>query len=57
MNRQGTKASAVSAMVVVAGCAPDFDRMKYVELNRPSLYAIVHEDTGLPVFTGILNRL
>lgn len=57
VNRQGTKASAVSAMVVVAGCAPDFDRMKYVELNRPFLYAIVHEDTGLPVFTGILNRL
>lgn len=57
VNRQGTKASAVSAMVVVAGCAPDFDRMKCVELNRPFLYAIVHEDTGLPVFTGILNRL
>ena len=57
VNRQGTKASAVSAMVVVAGCAPDFDRMKYVELNRPFLYAIVHEETGLPVFTGILNRL
>lgn len=56
-NRQGTKASAVSTMVVVAGCTPDFDRMKYVELNRPFLYAIVHEDTGLPVFTGILNRL
>ncbi len=57
MNRQGTKASAVSAMIVVAGCAPDFDRMKYVELNRPLMYAIVHEDTGLPIFTGILNRL
>ena len=57
VNRQGTKASAVSAMVVVAGCAPDFDRMKYVEVNRPFLYAIVHEKTGLSVFTGILNRL
>ncbi len=57
VNRQGTKASAVSAMFVVVGCAPDFHRRKYVELNRPFLYAIVHEDTGLPVFTGILNRL
>lgn len=57
VDRQGTKASAVSAMVVVAGCAPDYDRIKYVALNRPFLYAIVHEKTGLPVFAGILNRL
>lgn len=57
VNRQGTKASAVSLMDAVAGCAPDFDRMKYVELNRPFLYAIVHEETGLPVFIGILNRI
>ena len=57
VNRQGTKASAVSAMGVVEACAPDFDRIKYVDLNRPFLYAIVHEKTGLPVFTGILNRL
>lgn len=57
VNRQGTKVSAVSAMDGLAGCIPNFDRMKYVKLNRPFLYAIVHEDTGLPVFTGILNRI
>lgn len=57
VNRQGTKASAASAIMVEVGCAPNFDRIKYVELNRPFLYAIVHERTGLPVFTGILNRL
>lgn len=57
VNRQGTKASAVSAMLIGDGCVPNFDRVKHVELNRPFLYAIVHEDTGLPVFTGILNRL
>ena len=57
VNRQGTKASAVSEMVVVFGCVPNFDRIKHVELNRPFLYAIVHEKTGLPVFTGIQNRV
>ena len=41
----------------VADYVPDFDRMKYVELNRPFWYAIVREKTGLPVFIGILNRL
>ena len=29
----------------VAGYAPDFDKMKYVELNRLLWYAIVHEKT------------
>lgn len=57
VNRQGTKAAAVSAMFALEGCAPDFARMRYVNLDRPFIYAIIHEKTALPVFTGILNQI
>lgn len=56
VDRNGTKAAAVTMGVVVAGCAPRFD-FKIVELNRPFVYAIIHNETGLPVFTGIVNQL
>lgn len=56
VDRKGTKAAAVTAMFAVAGCAPSFD-LKYVELTRPFLFAIMHNETGLPVFTGIVNQL
>lgn len=56
VDRNGTKAAAVTMGVVVAGCAPRFD-YKIVELNRPFVYAIIHTETGLPVFTGVVNKL
>ncbi len=55
VDRQGTKAAAVTMAVVVAGCAPDFDNIKEVRLDRPFVYAIMDTETGLPVFTGIYN--
>ncbi len=57
VNREGTKAAAVSAMVCVAGCAPDFDRFKYVRLDRPFAYAVMEIETGVPVFAGVVNQL
>lgn len=56
VDRNGTKAAAVTMGLAVAGCAPRFD-YKIVELNRPFVYAIIHNETGLPVFTGIVNKL
>ena len=56
VDRNGTKAAAVTLDIVCAGCAPRFD-YKIVELNRPFVYAIIHTKTGLPVFTGIVNKL
>lgn len=56
VDRNGTKAAAVTMGIVCAGCAPRFD-YKIVELNRPFVYAIIHTKTGLPVFTGIVNKL
>lgn len=52
----GTKAAAATLGVVVAGCAIDFD-FKEVCLDRPFIYAIMNTETGLPVFTGLLNDM
>ena len=56
VDSEGTKAAAATAMFAVAGCAPMFDA-KEVILNRPFLFAIMHNETGLPVFTGCLNQI
>ena len=56
VDRKGTKAAAVTAMVMPAGCAPDFD-IPFVRLDRPFVYAIMHNETGLPIFAGIVNKL
>ena len=55
------KILAVLALVAMfammfAGCAPDFE-VPIVRLDRPFIYAIMHNETGLPVFTGIVNKL
>ena len=56
VDRHGTKAAAVTMGIVYAGAAPRFD-YKIVELDRPFVYAIMHNETGLPVFTGVVNML
>ena len=56
LDRKGTKAAAVSTMIMVAGCADIFET-PYICLNRPFVYAIMHNESGLPVFVGITNEL
>ena len=57
VNRQGTRAAAVTAMwVEEEGCAPEVE-YEEVYLDRPFVFAIIHNRTGHPVFTGIVNRL
>ena len=56
VDRRGTKAAAVTFDYVVAGCAADFE-YRNVTLDRPFIYAIMHNDTGLPVFIGNVNKL
>ena len=55
-DRKGTKAAAASMMYMVAGCA-DFLNTPYICLNRPFIYAIMHNESGLPIFVGITNKL
>lgn len=58
VDRKGTKAAAVSGIAGDAGALPDFDiEYKTVKLDRPFVYAIVYNDSGLPVFVGTINHL
>ena len=59
VDRSGTEAAAVTYAVMVTGCPPDaFKRKrKIVRLNRPFLFAIMHNETILPVFVGIVNHI
>jgi len=55
VDRKGTKAAAVTAAFLVAGCAP-MEMFYSVNLDRPFVYAIIHNDTGIPVFAGIMHK-
>lgn len=59
VDRKGTKAAAATAVEMdVAGCAPmDEQEIYYVYLDRPFVYAIVDNETGLPIFIGCQNTM
>ncbi|SEF43138.1 serpin B [Eubacterium ruminantium] len=58
VDRNGTKAAAVTMAYAVAGCAPGFmEETKEVNLDRPFIYSIIHKETGLPVFVGITDKI
>ncbi len=50
VNERGTKASAVTAVEMTDECVSE--ELKYVILDRPFVYAIVDNDTNLPIFIG-----
>ena len=56
LDRKGTKAAAVTMAFLTLGCALVMERSENVRLDRPFLYAIMHNESGLPVFTGIMNK-
>ena len=56
VNRHGTKAAAVTwGDMVSEGCEPE--EPIYVILDRPFVYAIVDNATGLPIFLGVVSSL
>lgn len=55
LDRYGTKAAAVTAVIVEAASAVPEDKPKEVYLDRPFVYAIVDTSSGLPVFIGVVN--
>lgn len=58
LDRKGTKAAAATAVMVIDGAAPaDWEQTRYVDLDRPFVYAIMHNETELPIFTGVVNQL
>ena len=56
VDREGTKAAAATAVVTCEN-AVAFDESKVITLNRPFVYAIVDNETGLPMFLGIQNTM
>ena len=53
----GTKAAAATVGLISVGSAPVERKPKEVCLDRPFIYAVMHNETKLPVFTGIVNKL
>ena len=56
VDRKGTKAAAATAVITYDN-AVAFDDTKVITLNRPFVYAIVDNETGLPMFLGIQNTM
>lgn len=57
LDRCGTKAAAVTVTEVFAGCAYAFWDRKEVKLDRPFIFAIMHNETKLPIFVGVVNQI
>ncbi len=57
LDRNGTKAAAVTAVIAKASSALPVNPPKEVYLDKPFLYAIVEAKTGFPIFMGVLNDL
>lgn len=57
LDREGTKAAAVTAIDIKCTAMPMTPKVKKVTLNRPFIYAICDEATGIPVFMGTVSRI
>lgn len=58
VNREGTRAAAVTAITLDgAVCEPMYVPPMIITLDRPFVYAVVDNETGLPVFLGTVNSL
>ena len=58
VNREGTRAAAVTSITLdCAGVEPDFVPPMIITLDRPFVYAVVDNETGLPVFLGTVSSL
>ncbi|MBP5472613.1 MAG: proteinase inhibitor I4 serpin, partial [Lachnospiraceae bacterium] len=54
----GTRAAAVTSITLdCAGVEPDFVPPMIITLDRPFVYAVVDNETGLPVFLGTVSSL
>lgn len=58
LDRNSTKAAAATVVEMnKESCAPGFEQVEEIVLDRPFIYAIVDIQTGLPVFIGVVNGL
>ncbi len=57
VDEQGTKAAAATVVGVAETASLIVDEVKEVYLNRPFVYAIVDEESHLPVFFGVTEKI
>ena len=58
VTRAGTKAAAATAVSNQVGAAmPEEQEFRFVECDRPFVYAIVDTNTMAPVFIGTVNEI
>lgn len=57
LTETGTRAAAVTAIVIDVKTAIPDTNIKKVYLDRPFVYMIVDMETGMPMFIGVLNEL
>ena len=58
VDREGTRAAAVTAITLdTCSAVAVYNPPMYIILDRPFVYAIVDNETGLPVFLGCVNEL
>ncbi|MCL2539727.1 MAG: serine protease, partial [Oscillospiraceae bacterium] len=53
VDERGTKAGAATAVIMAEGASPQ-EKIKYIDLDRPFVFAIIDNATNLPVFLGTL---
>lgn len=57
LDRNGTKAAAVTWGEIKFGSAPPSENPKEIYLDRPFVYLIVDTETGIPSFIGVTQTL
>ena len=58
VDRKGTKAAAATIVDMrVKGAIMMPDEVIYIYLDKPFVYAIVDNETGLPIFIGCQNSM
>ena len=57
LDRDGTEAAAVTAIVVKATSVIDPPPERTICLNRPFVYALMDTETGLPLFIGAVRTV
>ncbi len=57
LTRSGTKAAAATVVEMKATSAAPGAKPKQIYLDRPFVFAIVENDTGLPIFCGVVSEL
>ena len=55
VDRNGARASAATAMILCGSLPPEEE--KHVMIDRPFVFAVLHESLGIPVFVGVVNNL